>query len=234
MEGKKTIIAIIVVVILIISFVVITYLYSNFSKTQIGLLTEESNKIVEMDLKIDDIDFKIKTEKDYAVVEKAIKEYTSDLKNIYVEMEEMSAGINPNSIFSAQNIEDDNLDKIDEIISEYKVKSEECISEFEALRKENKIVENIETRDIKGRKNYYKDLYNTIILGEGMQSQFDILEEELKNQKAELNSKLNKIEKIKEFLEDNESSWEIKDDKIQFTNLIKMTEYYNLLNQLIG
>ena len=37
----------------------------------------------------------------------------------------------------------------------------------------------------------------------------------------------------KEFLENNENSWTIKDDKIQFTNLNKMTEYYNLVNQII-
>ena len=27
--------------------------------------------------------------------------------------------------------------------------------------------------------------------------------------------------------------WTLKDDKIQFTNLNRMTEYYNLLNQII-
>ena len=40
------------------------------------------------------------------------------------------------------------------------------------------------------------------------------------------------IEKINEFLKKNSDSWTIKDDKIQFTNLIRMTEYYNLLNKL--
>ena len=57
--------------------------------------------------------------------------------------------------------------------------------------------------------------------------------DKIKNEKGELYDKLSKIEKIKVFLEDNESSWTIKEDKIQFTNLTRMTEYYNLLNQLI-
>mgnify|MGYP000702476008 CR=1 FL=1 len=43
---------------------------------------------------------------------------------------------------------------------------------------------------------------------------------------------VNKIDKINEFLRKDSDSWTIKDDKIQFTNLNRMTEYYNLLNQL--
>ena len=66
-----------------------------------------------------------------------------------------------------------------------------------------------------------------------MQNQYNKLEEEIKNEKGKLYEKINKIEKMKTFLEDNDSSWTIKDDKIQFTNLNRMTEYYNLLNQII-
>ena len=36
----------------------------------------------------------------------------------------------------------------------------------------------------------------------------------------------------KKILEKNKDAWTIKDDKIQFTNLNRMTEYYNLLNKL--
>ena len=38
---------------------------------------------------------------------------------------------------------------------------------------------------------------------------------------------------MKIFLKEHEDSWTLKDDKIQFTNLNRMTEYYNLLNQII-
>ena len=39
-------------------------------------------------VKIANIDFNIKTERNYAVVEKAIKEYISELKNIYKELKD--------------------------------------------------------------------------------------------------------------------------------------------------
>ena len=180
----------------------------------------------------DDIDFDIKTEKSYAVVEKAIKEYVSELKNIYVEMEEMNTEINPNNIFSAQNMQDKDLKEIDDIVNEYKEKSQNCISELEEMLTEEKILENINKRDISGRKDYYTELYNTVMLSDMMKEQYDSIEEKVKDEKSKLYEKLNQIDKIKEFLEENTSSWTIKDDKIQFTNLNKMAEYYNLLNKL--
>ena len=232
MENKKIIIAIVIVIILIVGIVGITYLFSSFNTKQTKLLTEESNKILQSNISKDDIDFDIKTEKSYAVVEKAIKEYVSELKNIYVEMEEMNTEINPNNIFSAQNMQDKDFKEIDDIVNEYKEKSQNCISELEEMLTEEKILENINKRDISGRKDYYTELYNTVMLSDMMKEQYDSIEEKVKDEKSKLYEKLNQIDKIKEFLEENTSSWTIKDDKIQFTNLNKMAEYYNLLNKL--
>ncbi len=232
MENKKTIIAIIIVLILIIGIVGITFIFSKFGKKQTILLTEETNQILKTDIVTENIDFNIKTEKNYAVVEKAIKEYISELKNIYVEIEEINTGINPNNIFSAQNMNEKDLSGVDNLIEEYKEKSKNCISELENMLTEEKIKENITKRNITKRKGYYIDLYNTIMLSDAMKEKYNTLEEKIKDEKGKLTEKINKIEKIKEFLEKNTESWTIKDDKIQFTNLNKMTEYYNLLNQL--
>ena len=232
MENKKTIIAILIVIILIVVVIGITYLFSRFNMKQMSLLTEESNKILQSDISVDNIDFNIKTEKNYAIVERTIKEYISNLKNIYVEIEEMNTGINPNNIFSAQNMQDKDLKEIDDIINEYKEKSQNCISELEKMITEEKILEKISKNDISTRKDYYTELYKTIMLSDIMKKQYSSLEEKVKDEKSEIYEKINKIDKIKEFLEKNTDSWTIKDDKIQFTNLNRMTEYYNLLNQL--
>ena len=65
-----------------------------------------------------------------------------------------------------------------------------------------------------------------------MKEKYTLLNEKVKDEKSKLYEKINKIDKINEFLRKNSDSWTIKDDKIQFTNLNRMTEYYNLLNQL--
>ena len=232
MENKKVIIAIVIVVILIIGIVCGTFIFGNFNKEQTKLLTEESNKILQSDISKDNIDFNIKTQKNYAVVEKSIKEYISELKNIYVEMEELNSGINPNNIFTAQNMQDKDLKEIEGIINEYKEKSQNCISELEEMLTEEKISENITKNNFSSRKDYYTGLYNTVMLSDVMKKQYNSLEEKVKDEKSELYDKINKIDKIREFLDKNKDAWTIKDDKIQFTNLNRMTEYYNLLNKL--
>lgn len=233
MENKKTKIAIIVITILIIGLIVVSYFYNNFNIRQVALLTEEANKILETNLIEDNIDFAIKTEENYAKVERSIKEYISKLKNIYVEMEEMASGINPISIFSAQNMPNKKLDEIANIINDYKEKSQNLISEYEEFIAEEKISENINDEDFSVRKDYYTELYNEIMLSDVMKNQYEELDEEIKNEKARLYEKLNKLAKIKDFFEENEDSWIIKDGQIQFTNVNRMTEYYNLVNQVI-
>lgn len=159
MENKKVIVAIVIVVILIVGIVCGTFIFGNFNKEQTKLLTEESNKILQSDISKDNIDFDIKTQKNYAIVEKSIKEYVSELKNIYVEMEELNRGINPNNIFTAQNMQDNDLKEIEDIISEYKEKSQSCISELEKMLTEEKISENITKNNFSSRTGV---LYRTV------------------------------------------------------------------------
>lgn len=233
MENIKTKIAIFVLIILIIALIIVSYLYSKFNNTQMDLLTAEANKILETNLINGEIDLTLKTEDDYAKVEKSIKEYIFKIKNIYVEMQQLISGINPNTIFSVSNMPEKNLDEVDNIIEDYKEKCQDLISEYEELVKDENIILNIENADISSRKEYYTNLYNEVMLSNVMKKKYSDLEDEIKNEKASLYDKLNKIEKIKDFLEEHDDSWAIKGDKIQFTNLNRMTEYYNLFNQVI-
>lgn len=233
MENKKTKIAIVIVIILIVALIALAYIYNDFNNTQMFLLTAETSKILELDLTKNDIDNEIKTEKNYAEIEKAVKEYIGNIKDIYIEMEEMTSGINPNEIFTAENMQDENLEKIDKIISDYKEKSQNLITKYENLIADEAIENNFNNVDISIRKSYYKSLYNEIMLNEAMKTQYNKLEEEMKNKKGKLYEKLNKVTKMKTFLEEHRDSWTIKENKIQFTNLNRMTEYYNLLNQII-
>ena len=232
MENKKMTIAIIILIILIIAIVGFNFAFSEFNNKQTNILTEETNKILQSDITKENIDFNIKTERNYAIVEKAIKEYISELKNIYKEISEIDENINPNNIFSAQNMQDKELKAIDEIITDYNDKIQETTDELEDLLKEDKIKENITKREISQRKEYYINLYNTIMFSDVMKTQYRNLESEIKTEKSKLTDKVKQIEKTNEFLKKNSDSWTIKNDKIQFTNLIRMTEYYNLLNKL--
>lgn len=233
MENKRVIGAIIVVLILIVGIIGGTYSFWRYSNEQTKILTDETNKILQSNIITDDIDFNVKTTKNYATVENAIKEYISEFKNIYREVAELNTGINPNNIFSAENMQDQNLDEIYEMISEYKEKKTNIDNNLEKLLLQENITENITKRSISNRKEYFIELYNTIMNSDGMKKQYEVLEENIKDENSKLNEKINNIEKVCEFLKENSNSWTIKENKIQFTNLNRMTEYYNLLNKLV-
>ena len=232
MENKKTIIGIIIVVILIIGLIVASYLYSDFNKKQLNLLTDETNTILKNDILTEGINLEIKSEKNYATVEKAIKEYLLKLKNIYSNIDETYNQINPNDIFSAKNIEDKNFEEVDAILANYKEKGENSILEYKELTKEENISNNIKDKNITSRTDYYINLYNTVMLSDVMKEKYASIENEIERKKDELNNKIEKLGKIEDFLKENNRYWSIKDDKIQFNNVNKMTEYYNLLNKI--
>lgn len=231
MENKKTIIGIIIVVILIIGLVVASYFYNSYNKKQLNIITEETNKILQSDLTVDEIDFNIKTEKGFGTVENAIKEYISKIKNIYVEMDNTCKGINPDNIFTAENMPNKSLDEIETIINDYKEKGQSLLDEYDELIKEENITKYIEEKNIKTRKKYFIDLYKSAMLSDSMKAEYQIIRKEVSSRKDDLYSKLNYLEKVKEFLEDNKRSWSIKNDKIELNSSI-VGEYYSLLNKV--
>lgn len=231
MEGKKTIIAMIVIIVLILALIGVTFIFNNFEKEQLQLLTQESNKLLQQDLSTETINMEIKTADDYAKVEKSIKEYLSKIQNIYLKMNNLSDEIDLDNIFSAQNIEEKNLDKIDNIIDDYRQKSKDYLEEYINMTKEENIMENINSVDILKRKSYYVDLYKTVMLSDTMKSQYSKMQESVEARKDDLYDKLNVISKIKQYLDEHSRNWSIKDNKIIFTNTNTMVEYYNLRNQ---
>ena len=57
MENKKTKVAIIIVILLIITLIAVSYFYNDFNSKQVTLLTQELNEILDADLKEDSINF---------------------------------------------------------------------------------------------------------------------------------------------------------------------------------
>ena len=120
MENKKTIIGIIIVVILIIALIAASYLYYDFSNKQLNILKDETNSILQSNILTDEINSEIKTDRNFAIVEKSIKEYIGELKNKYTDINNMYSELNPNDIFSAQNLEGTNMEKAKNTIENFK------------------------------------------------------------------------------------------------------------------
>ena len=233
MENKKTIIGIIILIILIITLIGISYYYYKFNSDQVNKLTEESNILLQIDISSEEINQEIKTKKDFAIVEKAMKEYLVKMQNVYKEIDETSTGIDPNEIFNAQNVENKEFSKIDDIINDYKEKANSLFQQYKQLENEDNIKKFIEDKNFSRRKEYYVELYNSVMLNDVMKEEYTLLENKIEKKKDEILNKLAEIEDIKEFLDKNQKYWKITDNKIQFTNVSIMTQYYELLSKIL-
>lgn len=190
MENKKTIIGIIIVIVLIIALVIVSYLYSEFSNKQLNILKEETNTILQSNIVTDEINSEIKADKNFGIVEKAIKEYTSEIRNKYIEINKIDSELNPNEIFSAKKLQDSNMDDINKIIDKYKNQTQKISLECKEQIKEENIIKNIESQNIKQRKNYYEDLYKTIMLSETMKKQYETITSEIDKKEQQIYNKL--------------------------------------------
>ena len=155
------------------------------------------------------------------------------LQNIYKELDDLCKNINPDSIFATQNVEDKSFEKVETIINDYKAKANSLFEEYKELENEENIKKYIEEKSFSRNKDYYIELYNSVMLNDSMKGEYSVLEGKIEKIKDEITNKIKEIEEIQEFLVDNEKYWKISEDKIQFTNVSIMTQYYELLSQVV-
>ena len=118
----------IIIIVLILAVISGIFMYNKFQQQELKQLTEEANKLLQQDLINDEIDNEIKTNKNYAIVEKTIKEYLTNIKNTYLEIEQLNSALDADKVFSASNVEDKAFKNVDNLIEEDKQKGKENVA----------------------------------------------------------------------------------------------------------
>ncbi len=232
--NKKIIISICVVVALIIG--VVSYFVVKDMKQESKLLTEAS-------IVVDAIDFdnlneevinkhlsKIVTHGDYAVVEKAFKDYIHDYLYDFNVVKIVNV-LNDERIVNLLSIE--NYKKDGKEFTESKTYLDETIS-FLKISKE-KYHEYISDEKVlsyindKGLDSYYVDLYKNELIGD-LKAQ-----DESDSFNKSLDSIINILDIYKQvlnLLSTNKNTWNIEDDQIVFNSQNVLDSYTNLLNKI--
>lgn len=232
MKNKKVIIIMIIIIVLILAVISGIFMYNKFQQQELKQLTEEANKLLQQDLINDEIDNEIKTNKNYAIVEKTIKEYLTNIKNTYLEIEKLNSALDADKIFSASNVEDKKFKNIGKLVEEDKQKGKENLEKCKDMIKEENIIEAINSQEISLNKEYYIEIYKTIMLSDSMKNQYEKIEQKVEKSKDKLYDNLTIISNTQKYLESNSKYWSTKDGKLFFQNTSVMTGYYNLRNEL--
>lgn len=227
----KKIVRIILVVLVLISIIGFGIFVFNYnSGKQLKTLTDEVNKVLEKDFSQDDIESDIQCKGKFAEIESTIKTYLIDSQKIYKDMLSEYNELNPDNIFSGNDLNVKKLKEIQENLSSYSQKAKELSEEY----KEQNTVEKKEEYGnlITGiGSNYYKKIYNSVINSEEVNSELLLLNDKLDIEYQNITVRIYNVNKVIDFLIDNQKFWEVTNGRIQFNNVNKLAEYYQILNK---
>ena len=227
--GNFKLIVAIVIVLGLIGGLVFGFWYMQNNSKQAEILQEEMEKIAGTNFIDQEIDMQIKATGDYGKVEEAVKEYLNNIKTTYNELKNFGGNADVTAVLSAENIQADEkeLTVVEQKVNEYKQKLESLTSKVQDIASEATITSAIQGKDLKSN---YVDVYKNIMLNEAVEENFKNAQEKIENVKLKAEEKIEGLEKVVEFLKVNAKYWNMEDGKLQFNNVNKLGEYYQLLN----
>lgn len=230
---KKKILIIVGIIILIvigvIAYFVITDLQQEDKLT--AELQEISNLVNSQNIDTDQINERLDrtvTRGDYAVVEQSFKQYLKDNFDVSMKIADILNDEKLTTILTADNYKQDGKDFIEtkNYISTTRDQLETYKTEYKDFFTEDKVMSYINDKNLDS---YYTDLYKQELVG-------DI---ESDNETEVVESAINDVigildiyEEVINFLVDNQNSWNVQDDTIEFTSESLQNQYNSLIDKL--
>lgn len=197
--------------------------------TFLNTLRKEVNELSKLDITKDRYNTKIKSKGNYAIVEKAIKEYLDDYA---VNLQEVSSVIQDPELTKILSYENYSTDG-----PEFK----KSLSYLEKTKKDfnekiDRLLENTEEEKISNYINqkisepYYIDLYKELMLADDMVSEFNETRSLLEKTKVRVNNAIDVSAEVLNFLVTQKAAWSVEDGEIKFLTV----DLYNYYTSLVG
>lgn len=231
---KKTVIWIVIAILLVIIVGIGILVFKDFKQEDIlrQEMLEFENLTRAENIDLDQIDQRIrelKTTGDYGVLEKAMKEYLSDVVNVSVNISNI---LNDEKIVNAltpENYTEDGPDFVEtkQFLEQSKNNLEQYKNEVLELLTNEKAMSYIENKNLD---EYYIDLYKEIALSED--TALDENNKEIEESLNEATQVLDIETQVINFLSENKGKWEIQGENIVFSNESLSNQYNEYISQL--
>ena len=230
---KKKILIIVGIIILIvigvIAYFVITDLQQEDKLT--AELQEISNLVNSQDVDIDQINERLDrtvTRGDYAVVEQSFKQYLKDNFDVSMKIADILNDEKLTTILTADNYKQDGKDFVEtkNYISTTRDQLETYKTEYKDFFTEDKVMSYINDKNLDS---YYTDLYKQELVGD---IESDNETEVVESAVNDVIGILDIYEEVINFLVDNQNSWNVQDDTIEFTSESLQNQYNSLIDKL--
>ena len=237
-KKKQQIIVGVIVAVVVAVIVIFAIMFTKDSvqeqklRKEMGEISEITANINSEKMDMDEIDKKLNetiTTGDYAIVEKAIKEYLSDSLNSMKAITEIMNDERISKVLTAENYKNDGPEFKE--TKEYLVNTQKTLELSKKILMENmtdeKVMAYIESKNVD---TYYIDLYKELAIGEE-----SVTEEDRKAIESSLDDIINVLQveqEVIEFLVANKGKWEVEDENIVFEQDSLIQEYNELLGKI--
>lgn len=218
-KNKKVIVivAIVVAVVAVVAIVAGIFINDFAQRAIIGAEMEKINTSGE-------IDEEIRSSGKYADVEKALKDYVVEYQGVAVSIAKQYENEKLTNILSADNYKNDGPEfkESKKLIEDVKKQGEEAKTKLAEMVTDDYKDKRADEIGLTGK---YKDLFKSSI--------------QLENELADVNSTidnvnnyLSKIDDVFNFLTENKSNWEVKNNRVEFKSMSQVTKYNSLITMV--
>lgn len=217
----KKLLMIITLILLLIGGVFGYLVYNDLEEEKV--LKQEIEKIESSDFLKDEIDMNIKTTGDYQKLEenvkKYVKNYSEEANNLKLKLEDKKY----TEVLLITNLQKDmpEFKNSEILINEINILNEEVTNFIKKSEKEE-IMKFIEDENLK---NYYMDMYKSIMLDGVIKTKMESISNELKITSDKLKLYAQTYTNVINFLKINKGKWEIINNELYFKDQALLDEY---------
>ena len=226
---KKTILMILVIVAILVLIALGGFF--GYQKYQEYLLSRETDKIGNLDILKDQVDMKIYTTGDYAVVEKTMKNYIADYGKISQQVITLIDDDTLKNLLTVERIEQDGKEFHDTLtyLQKKKTDIEKVMNQMITMTSDQEIMNTIQKEKVSVS---YQNLYRKMMLDSDIASALKQEQNNLIDTKEKTLVFIDNYIKIFEFLKANGSSYMVSDGQILFQNESLYQQYQSLVSSL--
>ncbi len=226
---KKTILMILVIVAILVLIALGGFF--GYQKYQEYLLSRETDKIGNLDILKDQVDMKIYTTGDYAVVEKTMKNYIADYGKISQQVITLIDDDTLKNLLTVERIEQDGKEFHDTLtyLQKKKTDIEKVMNQMITMTSDQEIMNAIKKEKVSVS---YQNLYRKMMLDSDIAGALKQEQNNLIDTKEKTLVFIDNYIKIFEFLKANGSSYMVSDGQILFQNESLYQQYQSLVSSL--
>lgn len=205
--------------------------YFGYQKYQEYLLSRETDKIGNLDILNEQVDTKIYTTGNYAVVEKTMKNYISDYGKISQQVIQLVDDDTLKNLLTVERIEEDGKEFNDTLtyLNQKKAEIENVMNQMITMTSDQEIMNAIKKEKVPVS---YQNLYRKMMLDSDIAGALKQEQNDLIDTRENTIAFIDHYIQIFDFLKSNASSYTVSNGQILFQNESLYQQYQSLINSL--